>query len=196
MIPVPLKTTDEIWNHYSSSHPLVKPTNGNFGGTMEHFELESVDLGPERTIKYTVFVYGNQPLMGFPLFIGLHGGGGATQEINEANMSRDTYRKNVQNDVKVGAYIAARGIRDHWNLHFREESYLLLQKHIQNLLLKTPEEVKVALPSQLTANVQHFIYCNCVYVLGFLLVGMASAVSPLCSRTHSRLPLCLPSTRA
>ena len=117
-----------------------------------------------------MFAYGQQPLTGFPLFIGLHGGGRATQEENNEEwigMSNNTYRKNVQNDIKMGVYIAARGIVDEWNLHFRAETYLLLQRLIRNLLLKTPEEATVASPSKLNANAQHFIDSNCIYVLGF-----------------------------
>ena len=99
---------------------------------MVYRELESKDpnLDPNGTkiLKYTVAVFGQQPPTGFPLFIGLHGGGKPEYPTQNDDlwgmMAQSLYKKNVEQILGVGVYVAARGIVE-WNLHFRSESYLL-----------------------------------------------------------------------
>lgn len=60
----------------------------------------------------------------YPLYIALHGGGGGPEEINNDQWIDmfGYYRGSVEN----GIYIAVRGVSDTWDLHFREETYPLL----------------------------------------------------------------------
>ena len=68
----------------------------------------------------------------YPLYITLHGGGGAPAEDNDAQwyMMFGYYSAAVQN----GIYIACRGITDTWDLHFRPESYPLYDRLIQAMI--------------------------------------------------------------
>ena len=81
-------------------------------------------------------------------------------------MSQSLYKENIEHILGVGVYVAARGIAEEWNLHFRAESYLLFQRLIRNLLHQKPEEANEA-STQLIPNAQHFVDPNRIYVLGF-----------------------------
>ena len=67
----------------------------------------------------------------YPLYITLHGGGGGPEEINNDQWLEMFYyyRESVEN----GIYVAVRGVSDTWDLHFREETYPLLDALITNL---------------------------------------------------------------
>lgn len=60
----------------------------------------------------------------YPLYITLHGGGGAPEEFNNDQWLEMFYyyRAGVDN----GIYVSVRGVSDTWDLHFREETYPLL----------------------------------------------------------------------
>lgn len=60
----------------------------------------------------------------YPLYITLHGGGGAPEEFNNDQWLEMFYyyRAGVEN----GIYVSVRGVSDTWDLHFREETYPLL----------------------------------------------------------------------
>ena len=60
----------------------------------------------------------------YPLYITLHGGGGGPEEINNDQWIEMFYyyRESVDN----GIYVSVRGVSDTWDLHFREETYPLL----------------------------------------------------------------------
>ncbi|OCL15169.1 hypothetical protein AOQ84DRAFT_416221 [Glonium stellatum] len=118
MAPIPPKSLDEIWNRYTSSYSATKsvPNVGKSGKIkdMPYYELKYNDTS-KLTLKYTFDAYGVQPPSGYPLFIGLHGGGSGSPEGNDNawhDMWRGNYGKNVKNDVKIGVYIAVRGITD------------------------------------------------------------------------------------
>jgi len=69
----------------------------------------------------------------YPLYIALHGGGGGPSEDNNDQWIAmfDYYKGAVEN----GIYIACRGITDTWDLHFREESYLLYDRLIEAMVV-------------------------------------------------------------
>ena len=76
-------------------------------------------------------------------------------------MAVGLHRNNVQDYVKQGVYIAARGLtrkdqQKTWNFHFNSESYFLFQTFIRNLLFKKPLEAKDAKDDQVNANAVHF----------------------------------------
>ena len=69
----------------------------------------------------------------YPLYIALHGGGGGSEEMNNdqwINML-DYYGPDVEN----GIYLSVRGVSDTWDLHFREETYPLLDALITNMIV-------------------------------------------------------------
>ena len=64
----------------------------------------------------------------YPLYITLHGGGGGPEEMNNDQWI-DMFHY-YRNSVENGIYVAVRGVSDTWDLHFREETYPLLDELI------------------------------------------------------------------
>ena len=60
----------------------------------------------------------------YPLYITLHGGGEAPEESNN-DLWLDMFSY-YRDTVDSGIYVAVRGVSDTWDLHFREETYPLL----------------------------------------------------------------------
>ncbi len=87
-----------------------------------------------KTMRYTLEVVGEPDEDGlYPLYITLHGGGGAPPEINDVEwntMSR-YYRMSVEN----GIYVAVRGMEDVWNLHFVEDAFPMYDRLIENMVM-------------------------------------------------------------
>uniref|UniRef100_A0A8H7KCC3 Dienelactone hydrolase domain-containing protein n=1 Tax=Bionectria ochroleuca TaxID=29856 RepID=A0A8H7KCC3_BIOOC len=86
-----------------------------------------------KTLRYAAFTIGEAPPRGHPLYIALHGGGGAPAHVNDEAWEgmKDYYRSSVQK----GVYVAVRGITNTWDLHFQAESYMLLERLIENMIL-------------------------------------------------------------
>ena len=178
MAPIPTKSTNEVWKDYVLLNQPIKPELIKEGDDahvpdLKYYIIKYNDIG----LQYTFDVYGDQPRSGYPIFIGLHGGGGGDREGNDTewkDMAKSIYGKNVRDYIKKGVYIAARGLTrkdqdDTWNLHFNSESYFLFQKLIRNLLFKEPLKAEDAKDHQhqLNANAIHFANPNRVYILGF-----------------------------
>jgi len=93
-------------------------------GVMEReLAAESLDLG-DVSMKIGIFVVGDKPENGYPLYIALHGGGSSeTPDMNDSQweMMKDYYRDSLD----CGVYVAVRGVRDTWDTHFNPESYPL-----------------------------------------------------------------------
>ena len=85
------------------------------------------------TMRYSLSRKGEKPKEGYPLFIALHGGGGAPAYVNDQQWN---HMKNYYLDsIETGIYVAARGISNNWNLHFESTSYPLYDRIIDNLIL-------------------------------------------------------------
>lgn len=153
-------------------------------GTMDYWEFNDKDA-PGYPLKYTFEPFGPQPQDGFSLFIGLHGGGGPTIEGTEEERQEESRKSNneawfymakLNYGYKLGAkvgsgvYIAIRGLINAWDLHFRPQSYVLLQRLIRNLILPNPPEAKEWMqknPKDKNPRAQTFIDPNRVFILGF-----------------------------
>lgn len=85
------------------------------------------------TMRFSMAKAGERPEAGYPLYIALHGGGGAPSRLNDGQWRHMGiyYRRSV----KQGVYVAPRGVADTWNLHFRGESYPLYDRLIENMVL-------------------------------------------------------------
>jgi len=69
----------------------------------------------------------------YPLYITLHGGGGApAEENNDQWIDMSNYYRGV---VENGIYIACRGITDTWDLHFQKDSYPLYDRLIEAMIV-------------------------------------------------------------
>ena len=143
-----------------------------------------------RTLKYTLEVIGEgpQPQDGYPLYIGMHGGG--NDKTGDGNNKAWTSVGNSWYCKPVAAYhnnhgpavlVCPRGISsgeitrdslvDEWNLHFRPESYVLIERMIANLLQPSHPEFKasanLAKYQDLNLLNKHFIDPNKVILWSF-----------------------------
>lgn len=69
----------------------------------------------------------------WPLYLALHGGGEATPEFNNTQWVDMSYY--YADSGITGLYAACRGISDTWDLHFREDTYPLLDRLIEAMVL-------------------------------------------------------------
>ena len=101
-----------------------------------------------RTMRFLMERKGKPDKHGkYPLYIALHGGGGAPSAVNDEQWEQMfSYYKD---SVKNGIYIACRGISDTWDLHFQRDSYPLYDRLIQDMIYL------------------HDVDPNRVYLLGF-----------------------------
>ncbi len=85
------------------------------------------------TKRYAYTKVGEKPADGYPLFIALHGGGGAPTQLNDGQWQhmQSYYLGGITN----GIYVATRGVTDTWNLHFVHDSYPLYDRLIQNMIV-------------------------------------------------------------
>ena len=89
-----------------------------FGDKVMNFSLERIgEPGPQ----------------GYPVYIALHGGGGAPAPLNDSQWRHmQIYYKS---SVQFGIYVAPRGVTNTWDLHFVDESYPLYDRLIENLIV-------------------------------------------------------------
>lgn len=107
--PIPSSYTDEDMTYYEITHE---------GKTMKFFMEEKGECDENGLT---------------PLYITLHGGGGAEpEENNDQWMDMFEYYKDA---VDNGIYIACRGITDTWDLHFQEDSYMLYDRLIEAMIV-------------------------------------------------------------
>ena len=151
---------------------------------MTYYQI-SFDSQPDLKLKYTINVYGQQTLLGFPVYIGLHGGGGGDNQpaVNGHDWkthSQKHHGLNVKKELGLGVFIAPRGIVDQWDIHFRPQTYWLFQKLLRNFLYKNPYGIDQT-GVQLNDKARTFIDPNRVYLLEFSAGGdgVSSCISAM-----------------
>ena len=85
-------------------------------------------------MRYSLSQKGERPADGYPLYIALHGGGGAPAFVNDQQWNH--MKQYYLDSIDTGMYVAARGISNNWNLHFESLSYPLYDRIIDNLILQ------------------------------------------------------------
>ncbi|KAG9569652.1 hypothetical protein KCU71_g2206, partial [Aureobasidium melanogenum] len=85
-----------------------------------------------QVLRYVKAILGQAPSGGYPLYIALHGGGGGPAFINNQQWYHMQYYYKAS--IRDGVYVAPRGIGNTWDLHFRPESYVLLERLIENMI--------------------------------------------------------------
>ena len=84
-------------------------------------------------MRYDYRKIGPRPATGHPLYIALHGGGGAPAQVNDRGW--DHMKIYYLSSVTNGVYVAPRGVSNTWNLHFMPHSYPLYDRLIENMIL-------------------------------------------------------------
>jgi predicted esterase len=128
-IPVAIDALAEheeaLWQRYLSEQ-AVDPAR-----LAEHEGRAITQAG--KTMRYSMAITGQRPAQGYPLYIALHGGGGAPAEVNDAQWA--AMQGYYADSIGTGIYVAPRGITDEWNLHFDDAAYALYDRLIENLIL-------------------------------------------------------------
>jgi peptidoglycan/xylan/chitin deacetylase (PgdA/CDA1 family)/predicted esterase len=86
----------------------------------------------DKTMRFSLDKKGQKGATGFPVYIALHGGGGAPASLNDSQWQH--MKIYYKDSVKDGIYVAPRGVSNTWNLHFMDESYPLYDRLIENLI--------------------------------------------------------------
>ena len=116
----PLSFQDELAGYFQKM-PLADPPKE---GALTYGDV---------TMRYAVLTVGEKPENGYPLYIALHGGGGAPKELNDSQWVDMTVYYSLS--LTCGVYVAPRGVRDTWDTHFNPESYPLYDRLIQRMIL-------------------------------------------------------------
>ncbi len=96
-------------------------------------EEQCIFFGDVR-MKYGLEVIGEPEEGGYPVYIALHGGGGAPfPDINNQQWAHMAIY--YKDSVKSGIYVNPRGVRDTWDTHANLESYPLYDRLIENLIV-------------------------------------------------------------
>jgi predicted esterase len=98
----------------------------------EEHEKKAIQVGA-RTMRYAYSRIGDKPPAGYPLYIALHGGGGAPARVNDSQWIH--MKRYYKSGVKTGVYLAARGVTNTWNLHSVDESFPCYDRLIENMIL-------------------------------------------------------------
>ncbi|MDX9721438.1 MAG: hypothetical protein RBU37_11880 [Myxococcota bacterium] len=126
--PVPLAELDSaraaLWHKY------VAALSADAERRAEH-DAQALEYG-DKTMRFSLERRGEAPESGFPLYIALHGGGGAAPAVNDSQW--EAMKVYYRSSVEQGIYVAPRGVTNTWNLHFVDESYPLYDRLIENLV--------------------------------------------------------------
>ena len=118
------KSYEDIWNKY------IQEVKAEQKRQKEHQDKQI--FYNQKVMKYEVKKVGKPDKNGYPLFIAMHGGGGAPARINDSQWEH--MKKYYLGSVKKGIYIAPRGVTDTWNLHFVKESFVMYDRLIENMI--------------------------------------------------------------
>lgn len=83
-------------------------------------------------MRYAAFKNGEKPEAGWPLYIAMHGGGGAPAPLNDSQWEQ--MKKYYRSSVKNGIYLAPRGVNNEWNLHWTPESFVCYERIVANMI--------------------------------------------------------------
>ena len=115
-----------IWKTY-----LTSPDGQRF---KEDFENQRVTFN-EHVSPYTVKEVGKRPKNGWPLFIAMHGGGGAPARVNDQQWKHMQIYYKDQANVEGYKYLALRAPNNTWNGFYDEYVYPLIENLIQQFIV-------------------------------------------------------------
>lgn len=114
-----------VWEAYRNS-PVHSELKRDFEAHQVRFE--------EHLSPYTVKTVGTRPANGWALFIAMHGGGGAPQELNDSQWRRmqEYYRDHPEAGGYI--YVALRAPNNTWNGFYTGYVYPLIQNLLRQFL--------------------------------------------------------------
>ena len=118
------KTYDKVWDEYLNEVKADKKRQKEHQDKKIFFN--------KKVMKYEAKKVGKADKSGYPLFIAMHGGGGAPARINDSQWEH--MKKYYLSSVKKGIYVAPRGVTNTWNLHFVKESFVMYDRLIENMI--------------------------------------------------------------
>ena len=121
----PQSTRQLIWNQYLQS-PLAQADKDNFDSNKVTFD--------EHTSPYTIKEVGKRPRNGWPLFIAMHGGGGAPARVNDSQWKHMQIYYKDQADVEGYKYLALRAPNNTWNGFYDNYVYPLIENLIAQMI--------------------------------------------------------------
>jgi predicted peptidase len=114
------------WDRYLQSS-LGQKRKSDFDKNQVTFEKH---LSP-----YTIKTVGKRPENGWPLFIAMHGGGGAPQKLNDSQWKHMQIYYKDQPQVEGYKYLALRAPNNTWNGFYDDYVYPLIENLIQQLVV-------------------------------------------------------------
>lgn len=114
------------WDRYLHS-PMARKRQADFDKNQVTFEKH---LSP-----YTVKEVGKRPKNGWPLFIAMHGGGGAPQRVNDSQWKHMQIYYKDQQQVTGYKYLALRAPNNTWNGFYDDYVYPLIENLIQQFVV-------------------------------------------------------------
>lgn len=97
------------------------------------FDQGECSYGEGKTGYFSLKIKGERPENGYPLYIGLHGGGGGPKEMNDQQW--DQMKSYYLNSIESGIYVAPRGPNNTWNLHFDADAQAFYNQLLKDLRL-------------------------------------------------------------
>ena len=113
------------WQRFLAS-PMALKRKSDFGKNQVTFEKH---LSP-----YTVKAVGKRPENGWPLFIAMHGGGGAPQQVNDSQWKHMQIYYKDQAQVTGYKYLALRAPNNTWNGFYADYVYPLIENLIRQCI--------------------------------------------------------------
>ncbi len=122
----PIATRQLAWDRFLAS-PMAQKRKSDF-------EKSQVTSGKHLS-PYTIKTVGDRPERGWPLFIAMHGGGGAPQQLNDSQWRHMQIYYKDQPQVKGYKYLALRAPNNSWNGFYDDYVYPLIENLIQQSIV-------------------------------------------------------------
>lgn len=122
----PMATRLAIWNAYLKS-PLALSSKADY-------DNQRVTFGKHLS-PFTVKEVGTRPAGGWPLFIAMHGGGGAPARVNDSQWRHMQIYYKDQASVEGYKYLALRAPNDTWNGFYDNYVYPLIENLVAQMII-------------------------------------------------------------
>ncbi|HUR47311.1 MAG TPA: transglutaminase domain-containing protein, partial [Candidatus Saccharimonadales bacterium] len=116
----------ETWNAYRSA-PIHEAAKKDFDNKEVRFD--------KHVSTYTVKTVGTRPANGWPLFIAMHGGGGAPKALNDSQWEHMKIYYKDHPEAGGYLYLALRAPNDTWNGFYDVYVYPLIENLVKEFLL-------------------------------------------------------------